>query len=163
MVYIAIIAGVEQLFVADIDGGNARQITRDDFGHEDPAWSPDGTKIAFVSLKDGGEVISIMDPTGAHVETLTPATVRTIHPNWAPNGRSIIYCTDDDLRPPAKNNSDIDILDLGTRTITQVITGGINTYPAFSPDGKRIAFRRILGDTNSEALSRTRTAPINRI
>ncbi len=150
MVYIGVVAGVEQLFVSSVDGANARQITHDEFGHEDPAWSPGGGKIAFVSLKSGGEVISVMDPSGAHVEALTPATVRAIHPNWAPNGSSIIYCTDDDLRPPAKNDAEIDTIDLGTRKITPLIAGGINTYPAFSPDGRYIAFRRILGELNSE-------------
>ena len=150
MVYIGVVAGVEQLFVASTDGANARQITRDDFGHEDPAWSPDGTKIAFVSLKSGGEVISIMDPTGAHIEALSPGNVRAIHPNWAPNGRSIIYCTDDDLRPPAKNSSEIDTVDVITHRVTPVISGGVNTYPAYSPDGRYIAFRRMLGEANSE-------------
>jgi TolB protein len=150
MIYITVVAGVEQLFVANTDGTNSRQITRDDFGHEDPAWSPDGTKVGFVSLANGGEVISIMEPNGANVEALTPANVRAIHPNWAPNNRSILYCTDDDLRPPAKNSSEIDIIDVGTRRITPLITGGINTYPAFSPDAQHIAFRRILGESNSE-------------
>ena len=150
MVYIAVVAGIEQLFVSGADGANPRQISHDDFGHEDPAWSPDGTRIAYVSLQGGGEVISIMDPDGSHVEPLTPPTVRAIHPSWAPDSRRIIYCTDDDLRPPAKNASDIDIIDLQTHQITTVISGGINTYPALSPDGQRIAFRRILGEMNSE-------------
>jgi len=150
MVYIGVVAGVEQLFVAGTDGANPRQISHDDFGHEDPAWSPDGSSIAFVSLKNGGEVISLIDPQGGHVEALTPSSVRAIHPNWAPDSRSIIYCTDDDLQPPAKNNSEIDVIAIETRKIATVISGGINTYPAYSPDGKLIAFRRILGEMNSE-------------
>jgi TolB protein len=150
MVYIGVVAGVEQLFVGGTDGANPRQITHDDFGHEDPAWSPDGSSIAFVSLKNGGEIISLIDPQGGHVEALTPSSVRAIHPNWAPDSRSIIYCTDDDLQPPAKNNSEIDVIAIETRKITTVISGGINTYPAYSPDGKLIAFRRILGEMNSE-------------
>lgn len=150
MVYITVVAGREQLFVSNIDGSKAVQITRDDYNHEDPAWSPDGKKIAFVSMKDGGEVISIMDPDGSHVEALTPRTVRAIHPNWAPDSTKLAYCTDDDLQPPKKNESEIDVIDLGTRQITKLIAGGINTYPAWSPDGKKLAFRRILGELNSE-------------
>ncbi|HEX2687308.1 MAG TPA: hypothetical protein VHN14_11860 [Kofleriaceae bacterium] len=58
------------------------QITCDPFDHEDPAWSPDGSKIAFVSIENG-EAIAIMDPDGSHVEVLTPKTQKVIHP-YAP-------------------------------------------------------------------------------
>jgi TolB protein len=150
MVYVSVVAGREQLFIADIDGSHSKQITHDDFDHEDPAWSPDGRRIAFVSLAGGGEVITLIGPDGTGAEALTPVDVRAIHPNWTPDSRRVAYCTDDDLHPPAKNASEIDIIDVATRQVTRVIAGGVNTYPSVSPDGRRIAFRRILGDKNSE-------------
>jgi TolB protein len=153
MVYISIVAGREQLFVADIDGAHPTQITRDDWDHEDPSWSPIGEKIAFVSLRDKGEVISLMNPDGTGQEALSPPGVRGIHPNWTPDGRNVVYCTDDDLAPPAKNPSDIVIVDVATRASRTIITGGVNTYPSVSPDGKRIAFRRIIGEMNSEVFA----------
>src|SRR5215470_8994636 len=60
-VYIAMIAGKEQLFRVGLDGKNPRQLTVEDADHEDPAWSPDGKKIAFVWIKDSREQIQVMN------------------------------------------------------------------------------------------------------
>jgi Tol biopolymer transport system component len=149
-VYITVVAGKEQLYVMNIDGTHLVQITHDDADHEDPAWSPDGGKIAFVLLAGGSEAIHLMNVDGTGVEPLTPSGVRAIHPNWSPDGKSIAYCTDDDVKPPKKNASDIFTIDLATRVAKKRITGGVNTYPSFSPDGRKLAYRKILGEMNSE-------------
>lgn len=150
MVYITVVAGVEQLFTSNVDGTDVRQITHDTFDHEDPAWSHDGRKIAFVSDAAGTQVVSLMSPDGSAVEALTPREVRAIHPSWTPDSGAVLYCTTDDLDPPRKNAADIYRIDLATRKVTRLVSGGINTYPSLSPDGKRLAFRKIVDGTNSE-------------
>src|SRR3954471_611298 len=149
MVYISVVAGKEQLFRVGLDGKNPRQLTRDDADHEDPSWSPDGRHLAFVLMRDGLEQIHLMDPDGGNVTPLTPEKSKTIHPSWSPDSRGVIYCTDDDLAPPHKNDSDVIAIDIASRQITTLITGGVNTYPVWSPDGSKIAFRRMLGERNS--------------
>ncbi len=114
---------------------------------ESPAWV---CKIAFVLIKGGLEQIHLMNADGSGVEALTPAGRRTIHPSWSPDSRRVAYCTDDDLKPPAKNDSEIYAIDVSSRHIQTLISGGVNTYPVWSPDGTRIAFRRMLGEKNSE-------------
>lgn len=150
MVYISVVAGREQLFISNIDGREAWQLTTDSVDHEDPAWSPDGTQVAFVSLTATTEQIGLIPAIGGSIRLLTPATERAIHPNWAPDSRHLAYCTDDDLAPPKKNDADIVVIDLETGTSRKLISGGVNTYPAWSPDGKHLAFRRMLGEHNSE-------------
>jgi TolB protein len=151
MAYLVGVAGREQIFVANSDGSGVRQLTHDDVDHEDPAWSPDGKEIAYVRLDATGSRIHALALDGGADRALSPPDRKVIHPRWHPLGGRLAWCTTDDLDPPRKNASEIQELDLRTGAIRTLVTGGINTYPAYSPDGTRLALRRFTGgDANSE-------------
>jgi TolB protein len=149
MIFVKLLEGHEQLFISNSDGTDERQLTHDSVDIEDPAWSPDGSRVAFVRTRPGGNGLYVMRLDGSALKRLTPASQSPIHPAWMPDGTAILYCTDDDLRPPLKNSAAIYRLDLATGRISTVISGGVNTYPVPSPDGKKIAFRKFF-ENNSE-------------
>lgn len=152
MVYSVVVAGREQLFTINLDGTGQLQLTSDSADHDNPIWSPDGRSIVYELDANGGESIFKMNADGSGVERVTPDDrQKYIHPNWSPDGSKIIYCSTDDLHPPLKNTSNIYSIDLKTRSVATLVTGGTNTYASWSPDGKKIAFRKIVGgEMNSE-------------
>lgn len=150
MVFLKALEGQEQLFVANEDGSSERRLLNlpgEDI--EDPAWSPDGLHIAYIRIAGASKSMHVMNIDGSNDRALTPPNQSPIHPAWMPDSRSILYCTDDDLHPPEKNSAEIYRIDVTSGKIATLISGGVNTYPVPSPDGKRIAFRKMV-ETNSE-------------
>ena len=149
MIFLKMFEGREQMFIANVDGTGERQLSHDTADVEDPAWSPDGRQVAYVRLDGERNSLHVMNVDGTADRRLTPPTQSPIHPAWMPDGRSILYCTNDDLDPPRKNAAEIYRIDLVSGKIATVISGGVNTFPVPSPDGRSIAFRKML-DVNSE-------------
>src|SRR6476661_5201522 len=102
----------------------------------DPTPSPDGKKLIFISLISGKEQLFTMDADGKNIVQLTRDDADHEDPAWSPDGKKI--------------EAQINVVDLATKKVTPVITGGINTYGSWSPDMKQIAFRKIIGEENSE-------------
>lgn len=149
IVFLKLLEGRETLFVSNSDGRDEEQLLRTSADIEDPAWSPDGRQLAYVRIEGGKKSVHVMGIDGSADRQVTPATQSPIHPAWTPDGKALLYCTDDDLDPPRKNAAEIYRLDLASGRIATVLSGGVNTYPVSSPDGRRIAFRKFF-DNNSE-------------
>ena len=150
LVTITVIANKGQIFVMNLDGSQPVQITHDTVDYDDPQWSPDGQKIIATGTTDKQERIYIMNPDGSGLEALTPPDIRAIHGSWSSDSKQVIFCADDDVQPPKKNDTKIYSIDVKDRHVSTLISGGVNTYPSWSPDMKKIAFRKIIGDMNSE-------------
>jgi TolB protein len=81
------------LIACRLDGSAARQVT-DNLSDTNPAASPDGAKIAFMSLRTGNWNIFVMNRDGSHVVNLTPDNCNAGLPAWSPDGRSIAFASD---------------------------------------------------------------------
>ena len=125
------------LYVMGADGSNPTRLTfGDSVDHYQPAWSPDGTKIAFGSNKDGNGEIYVMDPNGANVVRLTADASEDGQPAWSPDGMKIAFATERD------GNAEIYVMDSsGANPVNLTNHSGSDLAPAWSPDGTKIAFQ----------------------
>ena len=121
-----------EIYVMNADGGNQENLTNHPAYDGYPDWSPDGTKIAFVSSRDGGAIqIHIMDADGKNVIRLTDGPGQKYDPDWSPDGRKIAFSVDD-----AEDYIAVMDADGGNRDKLE----GEARHPSWSPDGKQIAF-----------------------
>lgn len=141
-----------EIYVADADGSGARRLTfsrppkPNEFGYErqNADWSPDGRTIAYDSRRVGRTFPSIyfMDTNGRHKRRVSLSRGETSHPTWAPDGRKIAVMR---FAGPGHWSHDawIAVIDLHARSeraLTQPAEHGGDGGPAWSPNGRRIAF-----------------------
>ncbi len=78
------------LYVVDIEGGQAKALTQDFAWDLQPAVSPDGSKIAFISDRDGISNVWVMNIDGSNLKQVSKEKQNIIHsPKWSPDGEYI--------------------------------------------------------------------------
>ena len=78
------------------DGSNQRRLTQNPADDADPAWSPDGQRIAFYSNRDGTFDIYVMNADGSHQRRLTRHFADDSDPAWSPDGHTMAFATNRD-------------------------------------------------------------------
>jgi len=131
-------SGNHDIFVMDPDGSNEVRLTTSLAYDDQPAWSPDGTKIAFMSGRDGNFEIYSMTSTGAAQTRLTNNPQGDGFPAWSPDGSRIAFVRGN-LNSP--NTFEIYLMDAtGGNEVRLTNDSVIDGVPSWSPDGTKIVF-----------------------
>ena len=127
--------GNPEIYVVNRDGSGLRRLTNHPENDVTPTWAPSGQQIAFTSNRTGRPQIWIMNADGSGQQQITRETWCD-RPTWSPAPfNEIAYASQ------AGGGYDIRIFDFATRSVRSVTNGeGSNESPAFSPNGRHIAF-----------------------
>ena len=132
------------IFVMDADGGNVTSLTnaKQSIPYEEstPAWSPDGSAIAYAGVSEGKRRIMVMDPDGENQRMLSTSDEydHDTTPTWSPDSGKIAF-----MREIVSEGYQWDIMVMnrdGSGEVRLTRHPDADMFPTFSPDGTQIAF-----------------------
>lgn len=133
--YVVKRGGRYELQVADADGFNAQSVLASQEPIMSPAWSPDGSRLAYVSFDQKKPVVMVQNLAQGTTRVVANFRGNNSAPAWSPDGRWLAVALSKDgltqiYRIPAN----------GGEAERLTSSAGIDTQPNFSPDGQWIAF-----------------------
>lgn len=128
--------GNSDLYALSIGQDQPVRLTNHVADDRDPAWSPDGDRLAFASHRDGNWEIYVLDVSSGRVQRLTSDPVFDAGPAWSPDGQWLVY------ESYRQNNLDLYLIsadgEQGPLRLTQHPAPDYS--PVWSPGGRHVAF-----------------------
>lgn len=130
----------DAIWMIDSDGANLTRVSRGTGKAMSPAWAPDGSRIAFMELRDYAGPIILQNLVTGTRQTVpgTSGGGNALTPTFSPDGREMLFA------PSTEGGTDISRVDIQRMCcVARLTVGGKladNLNPAYSPDGRRVAF-----------------------
>ena len=124
-----------ELHIADADGANPQSALRSREPIISPAWSPDGSRLAYVSFETGKPVVYVHTVATGGRKAVANFRGSNSAPAWSPDGKTLAVTL------TREGNSQVFLMNADGGNVRRLTTSsGIDTEPSFSPDGKSIYF-----------------------
>ena len=121
------------IFLVPALGGTPAKLVEDGYY---PAWSPDGEKIVFQSIRGGQWDLIVIPAVGGTPTPLTDDADWDYHPSWSPDGKWIVYGS-----TPGTNTYDLRVVQAEGGQPRVLTTGGsLVVKPTWSADGRYVLF-----------------------